>query len=1077
MTIKTDSLPKKFGLDTPFLSLFTLNWELILYITFFIIAVITRFYDLGARVMSHDESLHTLYSWNLYAGKGYQHDPLMHGPSLFHITALMYFLFGDNDFSARIGPAVFGIAMVILPYWFRPWLGRLGALAASFMILISPGLLYYSRYIRHDTFLDFFTLLMFLSFFQYMRTRATRWLYIGAVAVSLMLSTMEAAYIHGFIGVTFIVMAYIWENLSSANRRLATFVLLGLMVVGIGVEGYLLSQAPAEGSAGDPGLDTQEVIGLLLLILQILGAAVLIQLGVDRTNRPVTQAILSVRPQMVELGKATLLAVIIFVLLHTTFFSNIRGIYTGSIGAIAYWVGQSDVQRGSQPWYYYLFLVPMYEFLPLLIGLIGGLAYLARRLFVGQPIPAYADAGLPADSADFPPEPSSNSPTLHLSDSGLFAVFTIYWTILAFVIYSWAGEKMPWLTVHMTLPLVFLSAHVIQTTLGRFDWAAARQKGGFILGGALLLIIPALVAIFAAEPFQSQSLQSINETLQFITGLVILAALGWVIWNYGRRMGRSLAVRTALVTLLTVLVLLTIRFSWMLSYINYDYVNEVLVYAHGGPDVKLALNQIDNISRRTVGDKMIKIAYDNDSTWPLEWYLREYPNRAYYAENPTREALDAPVVIVGSANESKVKPFLGDKYTRFDYRLVWWPMEDYKNQTLSRLWQTYVTGPPPADGVVDTAEAQQARRETVRQNWKNLGNILFYRYYKDYNLNEWPYLHRFYVYIRKDTLNEVWDYQSGPVQLTQAALTDPYEGKQVELQAADLWGSNGTADGQFVTPRNVAVGPDGSIYVADTGNHRIQALSKDGTFVLKWGTQGSGQGQFNEPWGIAVAPDGSVYVADTWNHRVQRFSSVGQYQGEFGTFANVQQGDPQSEPGKFWGPRDVAVDADGNVYVTDTGNKRVQKFNPNGEFVAAWGGAGIIPGAFEEPVGIDIDRDGNIYVADTWNHRIQKFDADFNPVAQWDVAGWDTESVINKPSLAVDAQGRVFISDPEGFRIIAYDQKGKVLGTWGQYGQDPASFALPNGLAVDPQGNLLVADADNNRIMRFKTPAFAGGSE
>jgi predicted membrane-bound mannosyltransferase len=89
--------------------------------------------------MSHDESLHTLYSWNLYAGKGYQHDPLMHGPSLFHITALMYFLFGDSDFSARMGPALFGIAMVILPYWFRPWLGRVGALAASFMILISPG--------------------------------------------------------------------------------------------------------------------------------------------------------------------------------------------------------------------------------------------------------------------------------------------------------------------------------------------------------------------------------------------------------------------------------------------------------------------------------------------------------------------------------------------------------------------------------------------------------------------------------------------------------------------------------------------------------------------------------------------------------------------------------------------------------------------------------------------------------------------------------------------------------------------------------------------------------------------------
>jgi uncharacterized protein (TIGR03663 family) len=999
----------------------------------------------------------------------------MHGPSLFHITALMYFLFGDNDFTARIGPAVFGVAMVILPYWFRPWLGRVGALAASFMILISPGLMYYSRYIRHDTFLDFFTLLMFLAFFQYMRTRANRWLYIGAAAVSLMLSTMEAAYIHGFIGVTFILIALMWENLSATNRRLVTYGLLGAIVLGVVAVVYLVGQAealtPPEGAEAS-GFKPWDVIDLILLILQMVAAAVLVQLGVDRTRRPVTEALLSVRPRLVEVGKAALLAVIIFILLHTTFFSNIGGLYTGSIGAVTYWLSQHDVQRGGQPWYYYLFLVPMYEFLPFFVGIIGGLVYLLRR----KALPAHADAELSQNSPTDSSAPEA-SPQLWPSDGGLFAIFTIYWVMLAFAIYSWAGEKMPWLSVHMTLPLIFLAAHVIQTALGKFNPIEAYQKGGLIFAGALLLIIPAVVALFTAEAFQSQSLQSINETLQFIAGAVILIALAGVIWYYGRQMGRKLASRMALVTVLFILVLLTIRFTWQFNFVNYDYVNEVLVYAHGGPDVKLALNQIDEISRRTVGDKMIKVAYDNDSTWPLEWYLREYPNRVYYGENPSREALDAPVVIVGSANEAKVKPFLGDKYTRFSYRLVWWPMEDYKNQTPARLWQTYVSGPPPENPLTDTAEAQQARREVVRQNWKNLWNILFYRDYNDYELNEWPYLHRFYLYLRKDVINEVWDYQSGPVQLTQAAAVDPYEGKRFEVDASAMWGSSGTADGQFTTPRNVAVGPDGSIYVADTGNHRIQVFGSDGKFILKWGSQGTGQGQFNEPWGIAVAPNGTVYVADTWNHRVQRFSSIGQYQGEFGAFANVQQGDPQGEPGKFWGPRDLAIDADGNVYVTDTGNKRVQKFSPTGEFLQAWGGGGIIPGAFEEPVGIDIDREGNIYVADTWNQRVQKFDTNFAPLAQWEVVGWDSESVINKPSLAVDADGRVFISDPEGFRIIAYDSAGQVLGTWGQYGQDPASFALPNGLAFDSEGNLLVADADNNRIMKFQTPIFEGGSQ
>ncbi|MEW5958315.1 MAG: flippase activity-associated protein Agl23 [Chloroflexota bacterium] len=1069
MTIKTDTLQHKFSLDTPLLSLFTLNWELILYVTFFVIAVFTRFYDLGARVMSHDESLHTLYSWNLYAGKGYQHDPLMHGPSLFHITALMYFLFGDNDFTARLGPAIFGIAMVILPYWFRPWLGRVGSLAASFMILISPGLMYYSRYIRHDTFLDFFTLLMILAFFQYMRTRANRWLYLGAAAVSLMLSTMEAAYIHGFIGLTFILLVLMWENLSPLNRRLVTLGLLGAMVVGVAVDVYLISQSAAQPPAeGESGLTGGPIIGVIILILGLLGAWTLIQLGVDRANRPVTQALQSLRPRPLELGKAVLLAVIIFILLHTTFFSNIRGIYTGSIGAIDYWLRQHEVQRGGQPWYYYLLLVPMYEFLPFFLGLSGGLVYLLRRKLPA--LPAVADAELTAPR----PEPGTKardeaSPHLHPSDGGTFAIFIIYWAFLAFAIYSWAGEKMPWLSVHLTLPLVFLSAHIIQTVWGQFNWRAVWPKGGLMLMGALLLTIPTLVALFSAEPFQSQSLQSINETLQFIAAVVILLALAGVIWHYGRQMGPAIAWRVAFATLLLVLSLLTLRFAWMFNYINYDYVNEMLVYAHASPDVKTALRQIDDISRRTVGDKMIKIAYDNDSTWPLEWYMREYPNRAYYGETPTREALDAPVVIVGAANENKVIPFLGEKYVRFRYRLVWWPVEDYKDLTFARLWETYVAGPPPADIQADTSEAQAARRQTVRDNWRKLWKIIFYRDFEDYELNEWPFVHRFYVYIRKDVLNDIWDYQSGPIQLAQAAALDPYEGKRTEIDALQVWGSNGHDDGQFITPRNLAVGPDGQIYVADSGNHRIQVFDSQGNFVMKWGSEGTGPGQFNEPWGIVVAPDGAIFVADTWNHRIQVFSPTGQFLRAFGSFANVQH-DAQAEPGKFWGPRGLALDAAGNLYVTDTGNKRVQKFTPDGQFLQAWGGGGIIPGAFEEPVGIDIDPQGNIYVADVWNQRVQKFDANFSPLLQWDVVGWESESVVNKPFLVVEPAGRVFVSDPEGYRIIAYKPDGQIEVTWGQYGQDLASLALPLGLAFDQQGNLLVADSDNNRVMRFLVP-------
>ena len=156
-----------------------------LYILFFVLALVTRFYALGDRVMSHDESLHALYSFKLYNGEGYTHDPLMHGPLQFHLVALSYLIFGDNDFSARIPAAIFGVMLVILPFWFRPWLGRIGALVTSFGLLVSPMLLYYQRYIRNESFLAFFMALMMLCLFQYMRTRHQRWLYLGTFGVAM----------------------------------------------------------------------------------------------------------------------------------------------------------------------------------------------------------------------------------------------------------------------------------------------------------------------------------------------------------------------------------------------------------------------------------------------------------------------------------------------------------------------------------------------------------------------------------------------------------------------------------------------------------------------------------------------------------------------------------------------------------------------------------------------------------------------------------------------------------------------------------------------------------------------------
>jgi DNA-binding beta-propeller fold protein YncE len=330
--------------------------------------------------------------------------------------------------------------------------------------------------------------------------------------------------------------------------------------------------------------------------------------------------------------------------------------------------------------------------------------------------------------------------------------------------------------------------------------------------------------------------------------------------------------------------------------------------------------------------------------------------------------------------------------------------------------------------------------------------------------------------VRKDVAAQVWDYGVAPAVLQPISLVDPYAEKTLTLAADNVFGENGQEPGQLNLPRSVAVAPDGSLYVADTGNHRVQHLAPDGTLLADWGTfasldQGEAPGgTFNEPWGIAVAPDGTVYVADTWNHRVQRFSPDGRFLGMWGTFG---QAETQTA---FWGPRDVAVDPSGRVYVSDTGNKRVVVFDESGTPLGEMGeaGGGPLPGQLSEPVGVAIGADGLVYVADTWNSRIQVFEETepntWEAVREWTLDAWLTNSLDNKPYLDISPSGVVCASDPDGFRTLCFDSAGTFLAGWGTPGTDLTQFGLPVGVAFDSACGLWVTDTNNHRLMHFTLP-------
>lgn len=171
----------------------SISLETLLYLLILGVAVFTRFRDLGAGALHHDESMHAYYSWLYATGHGYVHNPLLHGPLLFHLTAFTFLLFGESDATARLMPAIFGTALVGLPWFLRGprFLGRWGALSASALILISPSILYYSRHLRHDMFTLTLTMVLAISIWRYLERPERRWILAGAASIGLMLANHE----------------------------------------------------------------------------------------------------------------------------------------------------------------------------------------------------------------------------------------------------------------------------------------------------------------------------------------------------------------------------------------------------------------------------------------------------------------------------------------------------------------------------------------------------------------------------------------------------------------------------------------------------------------------------------------------------------------------------------------------------------------------------------------------------------------------------------------------------------------------------------------------------------------------
>ncbi len=248
-------------------------------------------------------------------------------------------------------------------------------------------------------------------------------------------------------------------------------------------------------------------------------------------------------------------------------------------------------------------------------------------------------------------------------------------------------------------------------------------------------------------------------------------------------------------------------------------------------------------------------------------------------------------------------------------------------------------------------------------------------------------------------------------------------------------------DGRFLTswgegiftPRThgITVAPDDSVYCVDDGDHTVRKFTADGKLLMTIGTSGvpsdtgydgrsldsilRGGPPFNRPTNLAIAPGGDLYVTDGYgNARVHRFSAKGEL---------IQSwGQPGTDPGHFNLPHGICVSRDGQVFVADRENDRIQIFSPDGEFISQWTDV-------QRPTAICIDRDGLVYVSELW---------------------W-------RPGMRSYTHGPI-VDDLPG-RVSVYDERGQVVTRWGSADRcAPGNFCAPHDLCVDSKGDLYVAE-------------------
>ena len=607
------------------------------------------------------------------------------------------------------------------------------------------------------------------------------------------------------------------------------------------------------------------------------------------------------------------------------------------------------------------------------------------------------------------------------------------WFIGAFVLFSFSAGRAPEHTVFVAFPLLLLAGMGLGDVVERF--LAGRDDTPALVGFlfATLGVVVALIAVLILIGRIDTAVSRSNAVVQVLAAaLIALAPLIVVAISLGDRIAKVDGVRpvnaTILLAVALVLGLIGFRSAVELSFYQGDTGRELLAQRTSTAGTREIAQRFDNLSRDlTAGDRTpenpeggrgLTIALDERVQWPYRWYFRDYPNLAVVAGG---QAPDSEADVLIAPDDA------GMTDGGYQPRLV---------SVTNRVPSSYTA---PSIGSV-------LKHIVVPSYWQEGLDYLLYRRLDD------P--------AEPETV--AFGY-SGQVARQVSTDTGPFS-------LYERVGP-GTGRGQFLEPRGIAINADGTrTYVVDSLNGRIEVFDETGVLVAIWGDADEGDEltltvteQGLGPSGIAVGADGLVYVADTWAHRVVVLDGDGRIVRAFGEYLdNVDSTDPTLNPGTFFGPRGIAVTPN-EIYVTDTGNERVQVFGLDGTFLRAFGGTGAGPTQLLEPVGIAIGGNGSVYVADSGNARVSVFDAEGASTSQWPVEAW-AGSAFYEPYLTASPDGLIYASSALTSSVLVFDPSGALVEQVSEV--DGVPLDQPAGVAFDPTDALVIADRGLSAVIR-----------